>query len=114
MSIMSIEGSNFRKAYSNLIKGIWVNPDLENEIKNSPEMLKSFGFDTIPSSVSFNAASGDASVGGYDEQMKDWVNGGNGGSVTFTIPPKPSIDDTAVMVAADSCCCCCCPCCCCT
>lgn len=112
--LASIPASNFRKAYSNLIKAIWVNPDIKDRVKSDPSKLREFGFQKVPSKVEFKDASGDPSQDGYEKQMEEWRKNGEGGSVTFHVPPKPQAEDTATMTAADSCCCSCCPCCCCT
>lgn len=104
--------SDFRVAYSKLIRDVWADPGLQAQIQSNPALLKSYGFSDVPSWVSFKDASGNPSIAGYDQQMDDASHK----SVTFYIPPKPGLG-----VAPGSSgeaeghspppCCCCCPCC---
>jgi|GEM_PF-3459322 len=106
-----VPDSAFREHYSNLIKAIWSDPGLSEEIEKDPSKLKQFGFTDIPTKVRFAVATGIPTEAGYDQQMHDVAEGG---VVTFYIPSKPRMDDSFLTTAGDSCCCCCCPCCCCT
>lgn len=106
--------SEFRAAYSKLIRAVWDDPGLTKQIQSDPGLLSSYGFTDTPTSVSFEDADGKATVAGYDDQMTDAADK----SVTFYIPPKPGLSaaagsSTAEMVGTDACCCCC-PCCTCT
>lgn len=100
--------SDFRQAYSQLIMAVWDNPAVENQITRDPSKLQQYGFTTIPSKVTFQAAtSTSGGIPGYEDQLADYEQGG---AVTFYIPPKPktgAAEDTSY-------CCCCCPCCTCT
>jgi hypothetical protein len=100
--------SDFRRAYSKLVMGVWDNPALEQQIQSNPSKLKDYGFTAVPGTVKFQASSGQSNVKGYDDQLTAYQAGGN---VTFYIPPKPAGSSAA---ADDSYCCCCCPCCTCT
>ena len=106
--------SDFRVAYSKLIRAVWADPGLQGQIQSNPALLKSYGFSDVPSSVSFKDASGKPSIGGYDQQMDDATHK----SVTIYIPPKPGLgaapgSSGEAELGGDACCCCC-PCCTCT
>ena len=107
--------SDFRAAYSKLIRACWENPGLQATIAGNPSALKDYGFASVPSKVSFETANGPSTIVGYDDQQ-DAVDGGD---ATFYIPPKPTLGAMAVSendaaTALTDACCCCCPCCTCT
>jgi hypothetical protein len=105
--------SEFRAAYSRLIRAVWADASLADRIRQQPSLLSEYGFQQVPSRVVFGVAAGIPTTQGYDTQ-RELYQTDEAGTVTFFIPPQPQIDDTLVMAAGDSCCCCCCPCCCCT
>ena len=105
--------SDFRKNYSDLIRQIWIKPGLTVEIAKDPSLLRNYGFQNIPREVRFATATGIPTPEGYNN-ASDELQADEAGLVTFFIPPRLDIDDSAVTAAGDSCCCCCCPCCCCT
>lgn len=106
--------SDFRVAYSKLIRAVWANPGLEAAITADPGKLRDYGFLNIPTSVAFAAAGSAPSIGGYDDQMAN----ASGSTVTFYIPPIPGIGaapgSTGQATLGGDACCCCCPCCTCT
>lgn len=107
--------SDFRAAYSKLIRAVWDDPGLQASIAGNPSQLKSYGFTTVPSKVSFETASGQSTITGYDDQQDAL----DGSSTVFYIPPKPQLGATAASpndaaTALTDACCCCCPCCTCT
>ncbi|MGY3412802.1 hypothetical protein ACVWZV_008968 [Bradyrhizobium sp. GM5.1] len=104
--------SDFRVAYSKLIRAVWADPGLQAQIQSNPALLKSYGFSDVPSWVSFKDASGKPSIAGYDQQVDDATHK----SVTFYIPPKPGLGLTPGSSddpdqGSPPCCCCCPPCC---
>lgn len=104
--------SDFRQAYSNLIRAVWEDDGVVKQIESDPGSLSKFGFTKIPKAVKVEKASGNASIAGYDDQM----SGASGATATFYIPPKPSLGGAPegdVELGGDACCCCC-PCCTCT
>ena len=102
--------SDFRVAYSKLIRDIWDNPNLESEIASNPSKLTAYGFTAVPNSVRFENSKGTSSVAGYEQQQED----AKSGNVTFYIPPKPALGVGHGAALAGDICCCCCPCCTCT
>jgi len=108
--------ADFRTAYSKLIQDLWSNPGKKDQIQQDPDLLKVYGFDTVPKSVAFTDAYSGATATGYDEQLKSWDHNKDG-AITLFIPPEPTVTPggTAGAAAKDvSVCCCCCPCCTCT
>jgi hypothetical protein len=106
---INIPGSDFRKSYSNLIKAIWKDSSVADEVEKDPSKLKDFGFTDVPKSVKITHANGGVSLQGFQDQLKEWQQGGD---VEFHIPEKPSA--TTGSELDTSYCCCCCPCCTCT
>jgi hypothetical protein len=113
--------ADFRIAYSNLIKAIWADPNVEREVSKDPKQLLKYGFDRDPppTQVGFAPTSGPDTAQGFDDLKKQFENTSNQ-KITFYIPPKPSqykapVGGAGGVATQDSCCCCCsCPCCCCT
>ena len=110
--------SQFRVAYSNLVKAIWQDPTVQAKVTSKPALLKHFGFDHIPSSVDFKSASGPEDVSGFQNLESSFAKATT--NFTFYVPPKPAAGTPAAAAVAgtasgDACCCCsCCPCCTCT
>ena len=106
--------TDFKTAYSNLIKASWQDPSIDEKIVKNPALLKQFGFDSVPNQVRFETTSGKETITGYDQAKNTYQ--AHTGLVTFYIPKAPSSvsaggDDGTLDVTA---CCCCCPCCTCT
>jgi hypothetical protein len=102
--------SDFRSAYSELIKAIWTDPTIQKDIEDNPRLLKQeYNFPVAPKNVRFATAVGIPTADGYDGQQTDFTQNASG-TVTIYVPPLPDFDQSNA--AKDvSICCCCCPCC---
>jgi hypothetical protein len=87
--------SPLRAAYCNLVRAVWANPAVRDQITADPRLLSSYGFDSVPSRVKFTVADGKSGIITYEADD-------GAAAVTIYMPPAPSDHDDD---DADSCCC---------
>jgi hypothetical protein len=87
--------SPLRAAYCNLVRAVWADPAVREQIIADPRLLSSYGFDTVPSRVKFTIADGRSGIISYEADD-------GGAAVTIympSVPPDQHQDD------GESCCC---------
>jgi hypothetical protein len=86
--------SPLRAAYCNLVRAVWADPAVRDQVVADPRLLSSYGFDSVPSRVKFTIADGRSGIISYEADD-------GAAAVTIYLPPEPPehADD------ADSCCC---------
>jgi hypothetical protein len=86
--------SPLRAAYCNLVRAVWADPGVREQVIADPRLLSSYGFANVPSRVKFTVADGRSGIISYEAED-------GAAAVTIYMPALPPDHD----IDADACCC---------